>query len=83
MPMPMCVSVMRVIMPATLPAPPEPKRQCGSYQYLNNRFHWMPLDAPLGLLAPGLLMIMAIMFVSIVIMVIAAADEAKWQCDGD
>jgi hypothetical protein len=32
----------------------------------------MPPDAPLGLLAPGFLMIMAIMFVSIVIMVIAA-----------
>ena len=39
MPMPVRESVMRVIMPATFPASPEPKRQCGSYQYLNKRFH--------------------------------------------
>ena len=45
----------------------------------------MPLDAPLGLLAPEFLMIMfvSIVIMSIVIMVIAAADEAEWQCDGD
>ena len=53
----------------------------------------MPLDARLGLLAVSFSMIMITMFVSIVIMtvvimtvvimVIAAADEAKWQCDGD
>ena len=68
--MPMCVSVMRVIMPATLPAPSEPKRQCGSYQYLNKRFHWMTLDIHLGILAPGFSMIMITMFVSIVIMTV-------------
>ena len=81
--MPMCVSVMRVFMPASLPAPSEPKQQCGSYQYLNKRFHWMPLDTRMGLLAPGFLMIMAIMFVSVVIMVIAAANEAERQCNDD
>ena len=48
----------------------------------------MPLDIHLGILAPGFSIIMIIMFVSIVIMtvvimVIAAADEAEGQCDGD
>ena len=81
--MPMCVSVMRVIMPASLPAPSEPKRQCGSYQYLNKRFHWMPLDTRMGLFAPGFSMIMITMFVSVMIMVIAAADEAEGQCNGN
>ena len=79
------VSVMRVIMSATLPAPPEPKRQCGRYQYLNNRFHWMPPDVPLGLSAPEILMIMfvSIVIMIVVIMVIAAADEAEGQCNGN
>ena len=48
----------------------------------------MPLDTRMGLFAPGFSMIMITMFVSIVIMtvvimVIAAADEAEGQCDGD
>ena len=48
----------------------------------------MPLDTRMGLLAPGFLMIMAIMFVSVVIMsvvimVIAAANEAERQCNDD
>ena len=43
----------------------------------------MPLDIHLGILAPGFSMIMITMFVSVVIMVIAAADEAEGQCNGN